>query len=129
MVAAGRLLTPNEKTTVCKPSKTTRYYITVEDSVGCKETNHSCDIVVLPLELVKTESTQNDIPFINEGTLFWKNKENLPVKICLYSLSGRKIKEVYPITDEYSLKCDQFAPLIYEIIIGNTRYTGKYIFN
>ena len=123
------LLTPNEKTTVCKPSQSTRYYITVEDSVGCEATNHSCDIVVLPVSIIETESTHNGIPFINNGILSWKNTEKLPVKINLYSLTGVKIKEIYPTMDEYSLKTNLFAPILYEIIIGNKRYTGKYIFN
>ena len=121
------LLTPNERTTVCKPSKSARYYITVEDSVVCKATGHSCDVEVVPVGITETESPHNDIPFISDGALFWKNTEKLPVKINLYSLTGAKIKEIYPTTDEYSLKTNISAPILYEIIIGNKRYVGKYI--
>ena len=76
------------------------------------------------------EYIYNDNLFIiKDGTLFLKNPDGSPVKINLYSFNGVKIKEVYPVTDEYSLKNNVSIPVLYEIIIGTKRYTGKYIFN
>ena len=123
------LLTPNEPTTICRPSRTTMYYITVEDSVGCRATNQSYYIVVQPTSTIEMESVHNDIPSTINGVLVWKNTEKLPVKINLYSLNGVRIKSFYPTTNEYCLKTNVSVPVIYEIIIGNKRYTGKYIFN
>ncbi|MCL2597835.1 MAG: hypothetical protein FWD66_09345 [Paludibacter sp.] len=71
----------------------------------------------------------NNIPFTKEGILFWENPEKLPVRITLYSFNGAKISEIYPVTDEYSLKNNMNIPVLYEIIIGDKRYAGKYIFN
>ena len=122
------LLTPNEKTTVCKITQEADYYITVEDSVGCKTTQLSCEIKILP-NGVETGYVNNDILFIKDGILFWENANKLPVKINLYSLNGVKIKEVYPVTNEYSLKSNVSIPILYEVIIGNKRYVGKYMFN
>ena len=68
------------------------------------------------------------IPLYKDGILFWENVTKSPVKIRLYSLNGVKIKEVYPVTNEYSLKNNTSIPVIYEIIIENKQYVGKYIF-
>jgi len=126
---ADDLLTPYEKTTVCRITKSANYYVTIVDSVGC-EAMTSSDIVMVPLtDGIETEYSNSDIPFIKDGILFWENPEKLPVKINLYSLNGAKIKEVYLVTDEYSLKNNVSVPVVYEIIIGTKRHTGKYMFN
>jgi hypothetical protein len=121
------LLTPNEQTTICRVSQSAFYFITVEDSVGCRATNLAYEIIVQPTNIIEAESVHNNIPFIINGALFWKNTDNLPVKLNLYALNGAKIKSIYPITNEYCLKTNVSVPVIYEIIIGNKRYTGKYI--
>ena len=124
------LLTPNEETTVCKVTRETVYSLTVEDSVGCKTTNDVCKVNILSSSgTIETEYTDNNIPFIKEGVLFWENADKLPVIINLYSLNGAKIKEVYPVTNEYSLKNNVSVPILYEIVIGNRRYVDKYMFN
>jgi len=88
---------------------------------------YPCDYsLVNGIDQTKIDS---DIPYITDGVLFWKNPEKLSVKINLYSLNGAQISEVYPVTDEYSLKNSVSTPILYEIIIGNKRYVGKYIFN
>ena len=122
------LLTPNEETTVCRVTREETYSLTVEDSVGCKNTFDVCKIYILQSGTIKKEYTEFDSPYIKDGILFWKNPDKLPVKINLYSLTGIKIKEVYPVPDEFSLKMNVFIPGLYEIIIGNKRYAGKYIF-
>jgi hypothetical protein len=121
------LLTPNERTTICRVSQSARYFITVEDSIGCSATGWSYDVILMPTSIIETELAHDGVPFIANGVLFWKNKENLSVKLNLYSLNGVKIKSVYPKSDEYCLKTNVSIPIIYEIIIGDKRYTGKYI--
>jgi len=124
------LLTPNEETTVCKIMREAVYSLTVEDSVGCKTTDDVCKVNILSSGgTIETEYVNNNIPFIKDGVLFWKNTDKLPVIINLYSLNGVKIKEVYPATNEYVLKTNVSVPILYEIIIGNKRYVGKYILN
>jgi len=125
---ADDLLNPNEKYPVCVVTKPADYYITVEDSAGCRSTALACHVRVRPNEVTEPEYTDSDIPFIKDGILIWKNADNLPVIINLYSLNGIKITEVYPTTNEYSLKTNVSVPVLYEIIIGNKRYAGKYIF-
>ena len=80
-------------------------------------------------DFIGIEYADNNIPYIKDGILFWGSANKSPVKINLYSLNGVKIKEIYSVTDEYSLKNNVSVPVLYEIIIGNKRYTGKYIFN
>ena len=125
---ADDLLTTNERTTVCKITQSADYSITITDSVGCKATNMPYRVRV-STSGIETEYSDSDIPFVKNGILFWRNQDKSPVKINLYSFNGVKIKEVCPITDEYSLKNNVSIPVLYEIIIGTKRYTGKYIFN
>ena len=122
------LLNPNERNPVCKVTQEADYYVTVEDSVGCRITAYACQVRIMkPVGVIETEYT--DVPVIKDGVLFWENADKQPVKINLYSLNGAKIKEVYPVTNEYSLKNNVSIPVLYEIIIGKKRYSGKYIFN
>ena len=58
------LLTPNEQTTVCNITQAADYYVTVEDSVGCKTTALSCEVKILLGGKIETDYAGNANPFI-----------------------------------------------------------------
>ena len=124
---ADDLLTPHSQNTICRVTQFARYFFTVEDSVGCQASNLVYEIWVQPTTDVSVLKSKKSQPYLNNKTLYWENSWNLPVKLEIYDMKGRKIKRADVVGNEYSFR-ESDVPLqgIYVIWIGTHKYSGKY---
>ncbi len=115
---------------LCKPLKSTDYYLMAIDSVGCKS-NLSLvyKIVVLPT-LIETDNSRKSVKPCQIGSkIVFENSQNKKVNIIFYNISGQKVVNFETNTSSIDMEHFLLPEGIYlYVLINDDKYeTGKFI--
>lgn len=102
---------------IANPTITTTYYVTATDNFGCT----NVDSVVVTVDLCLGVNTSTGVsfatifpnPFSNSATLVVANYKGEKIKLEMYDVFGRKVKEMFITDQETRIEKESLSPGIY----------------